>query len=202
MTRALAALAAVLFLPLLVLPGLALTYQATAADATVIPCGTDASQATADPDCVLPPPPTAGAMTDGRCVPDPSGTGGCVTPALANLFRQVEAAFGPQPVACWSPRPGDPHSDHPQGRACDYTIGRIGTYPSPADTARGWRLAHWLQTNAAALHVDYIIWQGHIWSPRRVAEGWRTYTGGGQYRSDGPTYGHYDHVHVSVELPV
>jgi hypothetical protein len=132
------------------------------------------------------------------CVSDPSGTGGCVSPALAHLMAQVEDAFGRLPVSCWSARNGDPYSDHPKGRACDYTIGRIGTYPDPADTARGWQLAYWLRANAPALHVDYVIWQGRIWSARRSAEGWRPYTGGGHYPSTGPTFGHHDHVHAST----
>jgi Lysozyme like domain len=134
----------------------------------------------------------------GCVIPDPSGTGGCVTAALAWLMAQVQARFGHLPVSCWSARGGDPYSDHPKGRACDYTIGRIGTYPGPADVARGWALATWLCANAIALHVDYVIWQGRIWSRAHNSEGWRIYTGGGVYSPTGVTNGHYDHVHVSV----
>jgi hypothetical protein len=86
----------------------------------------------------------------GCVVPDPSGTGGCVTAALAWLMTQVTARFGHIPVSCWSARGGDPYSDHPKGRACDYTFGTIGTYPGPTDVARGWALATWLRTNATA----------------------------------------------------
>jgi hypothetical protein len=131
-------------------------------------------------------------------VPDPSGTGGCVTPALEWLMAQVTARFGRLPVSCWSGRGGDPFSDHPKGRACDYTMGRIGTYPEPDDVRRGWALATWLRANAIALHVNYVIWQGRIWSRVHDAEGWRPYTGGGHYSTTGPTNGHYDHVHVST----
>jgi len=134
----------------------------------------------------------------GCTVTDPSGTGGCVTPALAGLMRQVEQAFGHLPVACWSARDGDPYSDHPKGRACDYTIGRIGTYPDADHVAHGWTLATWLRTNAQPLHVAYVIWQGRIWSRVHDAQGWRPYTGGGHYSTSGPTNGHYDHVHVST----
>ena len=81
---------------------------------------------------------------------DPSGTGGCVTGALAWLMGQVAARFGHLPVACWSGRGGDPYSDHPKGKACDYTMGRIGAYAGPADVARGWSLAFWLRANASA----------------------------------------------------
>jgi hypothetical protein len=82
--------------------------------------------------------------------------------------------------------------------ACDYTMGRIGSYPGRADVARGWALALWLRANAIALHVNYVIWQGRIWSRAHYAQGWRPYTGGGVYDSSGPTNGHYDHVHVST----
>jgi hypothetical protein len=113
-------------------------------------------------------------------------------------MAQVDRTFGHLPVACWSGRGGDPYSDHPKGKACDYTFGRIGTYPGAADVQRGWALASWLRTNQAVLHVNYVIWQGHIWSRAHDAEGWRPYTGGGHYSAAGPTNGHYDHVHVST----
>jgi hypothetical protein len=56
---------------------------------------------------------------------------------MAWLMAQVEARFGHLPVACWSARVGDLYSDHPKGKACDYTFGKIGTYPGPADVGRG-----------------------------------------------------------------
>jgi hypothetical protein len=173
------ALAAVLLAPLLVMVGLAVMVQASQAS----------SPASATP---------IAALSAGCTVSDPSGTGGCVTPALAAVMAQVQQRFGHLPVSCWSARIGDPYSDHPKGRACDYTIGRIGTYPGPDDVTRGWTLATWLRTNAANLHVSYIIWQGRIWSRAHDDEGWRPYTGGGHYSATGPTNGHWDHVHVST----
>ena len=131
-------------------------------------------------------------------VPDPSGTGGCITPAMGVLMAEVIRAFGDLPSSCWDRRDGDPYSDHPKGRACDYTMGTIGRYPDASGVALGWSLAGWLRANQAALHVNYVIWQGRIWSRAHDAEGWRPYTGGGYYPSTGPTYGHYDHVHVST----
>ncbi len=130
---------------------------------------------------------------------DPTGTGGCVTGATAWLLAQVSAHAHQGPVACWSARAPHPSGDHPLGRACDYTFGRLGAYPGPADVAAGWALAGWLQTYARPLHVAYVIWQGRIWSLARNAEGWRPYTGGGVYDPTGPTGGHYDHVHVSLD---
>ncbi|MFD4668888.1 peptidase inhibitor family I36 protein [Lentzea sp. NPDC058450] len=101
---------------------------------------------------------------------------------------------------CWvgDYRPGQPStSNHNTGNALDCTISSaIGSYPSEAQKAQGWKLAYWLQKYAAALDVRYVIWQGKIWSVARASEGWRTYTGG-----SGVTGGHYDHVHVSVQNP-
>ena len=51
---------------------------------------------------------------------------------------------------------------------------------------------------AEALGVDYLIWQGRIWSLARDSEGWRPYNGGGMHDPDSITGSHADHVHVSV----
>ncbi len=135
----------------------------------------------------------------GDCtVPDPTGTGGCVTPATAWLLGQVAGVFPGLPVSCWDAHAWNPDSDHPQGRGCDYTFGVMGSFPGPQDTAFGWSVAEWLRTNADPLRVDYVIWQGRIWSSSRPDEGWRPYTGGGVYDPRDPTGGHYDHIHVSV----
>ncbi|WP_329787583.1 peptidase inhibitor family I36 protein [Lentzea sp. DG1S-22] len=88
-------------------------------------------------------------------------------------------------------------SNHNTGNALDCTISdAIGTYPTAAQKAQGWKLAYWLQKHAGKLDVRYVIWQGKIWSVARASEGWRNYTAG-----TGVTAGHYDHVHVSVQNP-
>lgn len=88
-------------------------------------------------------------------------------------------------------------SNHNTGNALDCTISSaIGSYPSAAQKAQGWKLAEWLKQYAVRLDVRYVIWDGKIWSVARSSEGWRTYTGG-----SGVTGGHYDHVHVSVQNP-
>ncbi|MCG8925252.1 peptidase inhibitor family I36 protein [Lentzea sp. CC55] len=88
-------------------------------------------------------------------------------------------------------------SNHNTGNALDCTISNaIGTYPTAAQKAQGWKLAYWLQKHAGKLDVRYVIWQGKIWSVARASEGWRNYTAG-----TGVTAGHYDHVHVSVQNP-
>jgi hypothetical protein len=124
----------------------------------------------------------------GCVVSDPTGTGGCVTPATAWVVQQMRATFGALPMACWRGGGGD----HAQGRACDMMMAPGGTYANAEQKDRGWRLAEWLRANASRLQVDYVIWQGRIWSVQRAGEGWRPYNG------YGATGGHYDHVHVSV----
>ena len=134
----------------------------------------------------------------GCSVPDPTGTGGCVSPAMAWLLTESTAAFGPLPTSCWDEHAWNPSSDHPRGKGCDTTFGVLGRRPGPADEARGWAYAEWLRANAQPLHVSYVIWAGRIWSAVRADEGWRPYRGGGVYDPADATGGHYDHVHVST----
>ncbi len=133
----------------------------------------------------------------GCTVPDPTGTGGCVTEATAWMLGRVEKGFGDLPVSCWDEHARNPSSDHPRGRACDYTFGRIGEFPGDDEVDDGWLLATWLKKNSKRLHVSYVIWQGQIWV--RGDDDWREYTGGGVYDPEDPTGGHYDHVHVSLK---
>lgn len=150
---------------------------------------------------VAPPAGAAEAYSGGPSVcslPDPTGTGGCVTPATAWMLAQVGHAFPGLPASCWDAHAWNPDSDHPKGRGCDFTFGRVGSFPGQDDVARGWTVAEWLRTNAAPLRISYLIWQGRIWSTSRAEQGWRAYTGGGVYDPSDPTGGHYDHIHVSV----
>jgi hypothetical protein len=110
--------------------------------------------------------------------------------------RQIQQNFGTVPIWCWAPRPSNPTSDHPRGRACDITYGAIGRFPTTRERADGWAMADWLITNAEPLGLAYVIWDGHIWSP---FSGWRPYTGGGIYNPSHPTGGHHDHIHISVK---
>ncbi len=141
-------------------------------------------------------PPSTGAShgTSGCTVSDPTGTGGCVTPRTTHLVARIRASFGDIAIWCWAPRPGNPTSDHPRGRACDITYGAIGRFPTPTERTDGWEAASWLAANAELLGITYIIWDGRIWT----GSGWRAYTGGGIYNPRNPTGGHYDHIHVSV----
>lgn len=147
----------------------------------------------------LPPPPASFTEAMGGRIDDPSGTGGWVTRQLAHLIAQTKIAFPNTGWSCWSARPGTV-GEHPVGRACDVTFGNdIGVFPSKTQVAAGWRTAHWLQRNAVALKVQYLIWQGRIWNVDRRAEGWRAYDGGGMFDPTSPTGGHFDHLHISVK---
>jgi len=74
----------------------------------------------------------------------------------------------------------------------------IGTAATGAALDTGWAMTNWLQANAAALGVEYLIWQGKIWSLARADEGWRPYNGGGMHDPSDITGGHYDHLHITV----
>jgi hypothetical protein len=144
------------------------------------------------------PVPYAAAAATGCTVPDPTGTGGCVTGAAAHLVGQVGSAVGQMPMTCWSEHAWNPASDHRRGRGCDIFVGAAGQFPAGAELAGGWRLAEWVRTHADPLGVTYVIWQGRIWVADRAALGWAPYDGGGVYDAADATGGHFDHLHVSV----
>lgn len=113
--------------------------------------------------------------------------GGTIVPhyALGPVKDHVRAAaesigpkFGITTVLGVGLRAGE--SDHPKGLALDFM------------TRNGGPLAEYVKANASAYGVTYIIWNQHIWSVARSAEGWRAMANRG---SD--TANHKDHVHVS-----
>lgn len=133
-----------------------------------------------------------------RMVDDPTSNGQ-ITARLLNLYTQTLTAFPDTSWACYSPRPGT-RSEHPLGRACDITFGNaIGQHPTPAQREAGWAVTNWMKNNADVLGVEYLIWQGKIWSVARNGEGWRNYDGGGMHNPGSVTGGHYDHLHVTVK---
>ena len=133
-----------------------------------------------------------------QTVDDPT-SGGQITARLLHLYTQTIAAFPDTSWVCYSPRPGTV-SEHPLGRACDGTFGNaIGSQPTPAQRELGWEVTNWMKDNADVLGVEYLIWQGQIWSVARDADGWRPYNGGGMHDPASITGGHYDHLHVTVK---
>lgn len=157
---------------------------------------------TAGPGCApradgAPPAPFTGTDLDAM-VDDPTSSGH-ITARMAYVMAHTRPAFPDASWACWSPRPGT-SSEHPFGRACDVTFGnRIGQHPTDAQFQAGWRVTNWLKTHAATFGVEYLIWQGRIWSLARDADGWRPYKGGGMHDPTDVTGGHYDHLHITVK---
>ncbi|WP_028925316.1 lytic transglycosylase domain-containing protein [Pseudonocardia acaciae] len=138
--------------------------------------------------------------------PDPT-TKGCLTAAAKYGYEAQVAAFnggGSRPpsiirASCWDPHAWNPSSDHAKGKACDLFPGAGGKFAKGDALEQGWRVANWYRTNAAALHVKYLIWQGRYWDVRSKDQGgWGDrYDGAGVYNVKDPTGGHFDHVHVS-----
>ena len=130
-------------------------------------------------------------------VDDPT-TDGQITARTAHILDQVQTAFPDSDWVCYSPRPGQ-DSDHPLGRACDGTFGNaIGEAATGQALELGWAVTNWLEEHAEVLGIDYLIWQGQIWSAGRADEGWRPYDGGGMHDAESITGGHFDHVHLSA----
>lgn len=124
-------------------------------------------------------------------VQTPAGAEG-LTPAAARVRALVIEHFGVTNIGGFA-RDGHVNgSDHYTGRAVDVMLTPLGS----ENTALGWRIATYLQSNARQLQIKYLIWQGRIWSLSRAREGWRPYRH--PSGSNNPTLAHMDHVHVSV----
>lgn len=133
----------------------------------------------------------------GGLVDDPTSNGR-ITRRTAHVLAQVRSNFPDTAWSCWSERPGNT-SEHEVGRACDGTFGNaIGIPATGPSLDLGWKVTNWLKSNAETLGVEYLIWQGRIWSVARQAEGWRPYDGGGMHDPGNVTGGHYDHLHFTV----
>ena len=132
-----------------------------------------------------------------QMVADPT-TDGKITARAAHVLAQVITQFPSTAWSCFSPRPGQP-SEHTLGRACDGTFGNsIGYAATGPALDLGWRVTNWMKSNADTLGVEYLIWQGRIWSVARSSEGWRAYNGGGMFDPKSVTGGHFDHLHFTV----
>lgn len=84
-------------------------------------------------------------------------------------------------------------SDHNTGRAVD---SMVPGWQTKAGNNLGWQVAYWEQAHAAQLGITYLIFDDHIWSVRRNAEGWRPYSN--PYAKSGASARHLNHVHTSV----
>ncbi|WP_029212112.1 M23 family metallopeptidase [Arsenicicoccus bolidensis] len=126
----------------------------------------------------------------------PAQTGGSrynlgpVKPGTITVANTVGPKFGIKTVGGYRPPSAEKYdqSGHPAGLALDFMTNDI-----PDGKATGDRLAAYLQANAAALDVKYVMWYSRIWSVARADEGWRTLPDRGA-----PTQNHEDHVHLSL----
>jgi hypothetical protein len=128
-------------------------------------------------------------------LPDPTGTGGQVTPRMNALYQTLHRSGAITGGAtCWDPHPHNPESDHPRGKACDLFFDPR----DPNEVARGWQIAGWLTTQQPAHGIRYLIWQGRIWTADNPT--WTSYRSS-VYGCPDPTNitgCHYDHIHISV----
>ncbi len=139
-----------------------------------------------------PPPARCGAAM----VPDPT-TSGRITRRMCILYYAMKATGMTHGARCWGSRPRNPSSDHPAGRACDFSY----DFGSRVDVQLGWRMAGRLTANARRYGLHYLIWQDQEWSIRYPW--WKPYRSRA-YGCPAPpdrrhlTGCHYDHIHVSV----
>lgn len=136
----------------------------------------------------------AGVPDDGPTALDASG----LTERAAAVRRDLDAVFGRQSVGGFAPggvtTGHQPGSAHYEGRAVD-----VFTRPvTEASQDRGWAIAQYLVAHADRLHVATVIYDAKIWTARRDAQGWRTYTVGRDRPGDRDILLHRDHVHVDV----
>lgn len=106
-----------------------------------------------------------------------------VMDCIAATFGEVTTYYGV------GERSSNSLSDHPSGRAVD---AMIDNYTTPEGKKLGWDIAHYVQANAQALNVKYIIWDAQIWTGTT----WRPYHHPSGATDDNSL--HKNHVHVSV----
>lgn len=132
---------------------------------------------------------------DGRCPPSGSSAERGLTPNALRALRCVKQRFPwIRYMGGVGSRPRGYVSDHPAGRAVDFMIPAWNT---KAGRARGWEVAHWLQTHAKELRVKYLIYDDRSWRAYNPSAGWRGYRYPGP-NPRGASQRHLNHVHLSV----
>lgn len=123
---------------------------------------------------------SAGGTSDATCSVS-TGIESSLQSNARAVYRSVCASF-PQVTSYGGIRPGD-GGDHGTGRAVDIMI----------SGETGWDIARYLQANAGALGITYLIYQQQIWMAGDAASAWS-----GMEDRGGATANHFDHVHVST----
>ncbi|MFT4188530.1 MAG: M23 family metallopeptidase [Aeromicrobium sp.] len=100
-------------------------------------------------------------------------------PPLVSVYRAVCHLWPDRTFIGYGDREG-----HRTGHSLDIMVG---------PGAEGDAIVAYLQRNAAAFTIDYIIWQQQIWSVARSSEGWRPMADRGS-----ATANHRDHIDVNI----
>lgn len=111
---------------------------------------------------------------------------GAVQPFVQDVAEVVGAKFHPAAIYGWRSSAIDMQG-HPAGLALDFSVGN--------DKAKGQQIADYMQANAGAFQVRYLIWQQQVWYPGKSWAPMSTRTG----ESD-PN--HLRHVHTSFNAVV
>lgn len=107
---------------------------------------------------------------------------GKLQPWTRAIAERLAAMFGLRTIGGWR-ADGGGFEDHPEGRALDLMVDDI-----PNGKAVGDAIVAELTAHPDVYDVDYIIWYGRSWNPRRGT--WVPYTD-----TDDP---HTNHVHLST----
>jgi murein DD-endopeptidase MepM/ murein hydrolase activator NlpD/cell wall-associated NlpC family hydrolase len=144
-------------------------------------------------DCDQTPPP---APPVGDCAPAGSAADAGLQPDARRVSDCVSAHFGVKTFT----GPGEQAmADHASGRAVDFVLdGAAGTpvWNTDAGRALGDEIVQYLQQNARAFGIDYVIWRERTWfpDPTGAAAGvWQPRPPAGD-----PTRDYLDHIHVAV----
>ncbi len=120
-----------------------------------------------------------------------------LTPRADRIRRDLEKSFGDLALGGFDPEGvaggHQEGSTHYSGRAVDVFVRPI----NEASNRKGWAIAQYLVAHADRLDVQYVIFDGRIWSARRSFQGWRRYSPGDR-PGDRAVLEHRDHVHVDV----
>jgi hypothetical protein len=130
--------------------------------------------------------PNAGIATSGAVASNvytggtTSDTHGLLVPNAANLKQIIQQQFGITDIGGY--RAPDGYNEHSSGQALDIMVG--------ANKQLGDQVNQFLLKNAAALGIQYDLWQQTQWNPDGTTSG----------MSDrgSPTANHRDHVHARV----
>ncbi|MGH8876206.1 MAG: coiled-coil domain-containing protein, partial [Stackebrandtia sp.] len=113
-----------------------------------------------------------GSLPTESCTEDDPTTGGCITPRMKHALEQAVIVGYNKKTSCY--RSLQDGGNHPEGKACDFTVGSSGNAASGDAKVYGDHVADWFVQNADALGVRIVIWYNMIWNPSRG--GWHAFS--------------------------